>query len=91
VGLGWPTGLLAGGFQVDRVPARHGLGSLGGHEGHQAGSVEGGVLAAAQLVELGDPLLGGGVADDDDPPGLTIATGRSEPRAVEQLVEDVVG
>ena len=76
-------------LEVDR-----GLGApvrLRRHERHEAGGVVGGVLAHPEVVELGDPLLGGGVADHDHPPRLAVPSVRREAGVVEDLVQHVVG
>ena len=61
------------------------------HERHEPGGVVRRVLAHPEVVELGDPLLGRGVADHDHAPGLAVTAVGREARVVEDLVQHVVG
>lgn len=49
------------------------------------------VLSPAQLDELADRELDGGIVDDDDVPGLLVAATRCEAGVVEDVVQHRVG
>jgi hypothetical protein len=60
-------------------------------KGHQTGVHVGHVLAPTQDVEVADAAANVRILEDDDMPGLTVATTRSEARDVENVPHHLVG
>ena len=73
-----------------RLPWRIAPVRLGGHEGHEAGFVEGVVLPLGEFPKLGDAPLAAFVANHDHVPGLAVASVRGKPGAVQYVVKNGV-